>query len=151
MNPGQWDGYPAERRRLYDLLRRTGWASNVAVLSGDIHSSWAADLPVGAEFVVAQRDDRQLRPHGPARRAGRVGRWPAGGSCRRTATCAWPTSTTTATSPSTSRPERIQGDWWHVDTIARRDRASGGPAAGRWPTGSSGLQPGRRAAPVSRR
>ncbi|MGI8985084.1 MAG: alkaline phosphatase D family protein [Acidimicrobiales bacterium] len=51
LNPGQWDGYPAERRRLYDLLRRSGWASDVAVLSGDIHSSWAADLPVGAEFV----------------------------------------------------------------------------------------------------
>ena len=50
-NAGQWDGYPTERRRLFDMLRRTGWATDVAVLSGDIHSSWAADLPVGAEFV----------------------------------------------------------------------------------------------------
>ena len=49
LNPGQWDGYPDERDWLYGVLAAAG--GNSAVLSGDIHSSWANDLPVGAEFV----------------------------------------------------------------------------------------------------
>src|SRR5205814_7608502 len=58
VNPDQWDGYPEERRWLYDLLKRApgGGSSraddlgeaggpdaanpaDVAVLSGDLHSS----------------------------------------------------------------------------------------------------------------
>ena len=50
VNPGQWDGYPDERDWLYARLAEAG--GNAVVLSGDIHSSWAADLPVGAEFVT---------------------------------------------------------------------------------------------------
>ena len=47
LNPDQWDGYQPARDRLYDVLK--GGAShapvgNVVVLTGDIHSSWAADL-----------------------------------------------------------------------------------------------------------
>jgi alkaline phosphatase D len=39
-----WDGYPLARRRLLDALaaERVG---DVAVLTGDIHSSWANDVP----------------------------------------------------------------------------------------------------------
>ncbi|WP_054811466.1 alkaline phosphatase D family protein [Nocardia arizonensis] len=61
-NGDQWDGYTADRRTLFATLldRRIG---DVVFLTGDIHSSWAADLPVdaanypggptvGAEFVV---------------------------------------------------------------------------------------------------
>ena len=51
LNPGQWDGYPDEREWLYRMLAGSGGAFDVAVLSGDIHSSWASDLSVGAEFV----------------------------------------------------------------------------------------------------
>ena len=60
-NLDQWDGYPAARRRLLDQLRG---APDPVVLTGDVHSSWAADLwldfdaasaadtePVGVEFV----------------------------------------------------------------------------------------------------
>ncbi len=47
LNSDQWDGYQPARNRLYDVIR--GDASharvdNVVVLTGDIHSSWAADL-----------------------------------------------------------------------------------------------------------
>jgi alkaline phosphatase D len=47
INSDQWDGYEPARNRIYDVL--AGDAShaavnNVAVLTGDIHSSWASDL-----------------------------------------------------------------------------------------------------------
>jgi alkaline phosphatase D len=60
----QWDGYPAERQRLYDSLFAKN-IPNMVVLTGDIHTSWANDLPVagynstsgagsaGVEFVVS--------------------------------------------------------------------------------------------------
>ena len=38
-----WDGYPAARRRLFDILQRTH-AANPLVLSGDVHSFFAAEL-----------------------------------------------------------------------------------------------------------
>ena len=148
VNAGQWDGYPAERRRFYDLLRRTGWASNVAVLSGDIHSSWAADLPVGAEFVTPSATTD---------------------SFTRTALPAVPgiSALVRAVLLSQNRhirmadldhhgyvtldvsTEAIQGDWWHVDTIARRP--SGERWAGGWTLahGEVGLQPARAPAPAS--
>ena len=43
-----WDAYPAARQRFYDILER-GKISNVVVLSGDVHSSWAAELGRTAE------------------------------------------------------------------------------------------------------
>jgi len=48
-----WDGYPAARQRLYDALEASG-ASNPLVLSGDVHTFYAAELT---------RDAR--RPAGP--------------------------------------------------------------------------------------
>jgi alkaline phosphatase D len=38
-----WDGYPAARQRLLDAVRASG-ADNPLVLSGDVHSFFAADL-----------------------------------------------------------------------------------------------------------
>lgn len=43
-NTDVWDGYPAARRRVFDLLAREKIA-DVAILTGDIHSSWAMDVP----------------------------------------------------------------------------------------------------------
>ena len=40
----QWDGYPAARDRLYDVLERHA-VKDVVILSGDIHASFANDLP----------------------------------------------------------------------------------------------------------
>jgi alkaline phosphatase D len=44
LNPDMWDGYRAERARLLDLLA-TANVPDVAILSGDFHSSWAFDVP----------------------------------------------------------------------------------------------------------
>ena len=42
INPDQWDGYDFERNRVYDLFDNV---DNAIVLTGDIHTSWANDLP----------------------------------------------------------------------------------------------------------
>ncbi len=42
-NVDAWDGYQAARERLFDLLRFSR-PSNPVVLTGDIHSAWAANL-----------------------------------------------------------------------------------------------------------
>ncbi len=39
-----WDGYPANRNRIMDTIKRSR-LSNPIVLSGDMHSSWAINLP----------------------------------------------------------------------------------------------------------
>ncbi|MDB5798727.1 MAG: hypothetical protein JWP36_2629, partial [Paucimonas sp.] len=47
VNPDQWDGYQPARDRVYSMLANgAGGAavSNVVFLTGDLHSSWAADL-----------------------------------------------------------------------------------------------------------
>ncbi|MDP2384918.1 MAG: alkaline phosphatase D family protein [Bacteroidota bacterium] len=63
VNGDQWDGYPAERNRVYDYILNNN-ISNMVVITGDIHSSWANDLPTstyngstgagsaGVEFVT---------------------------------------------------------------------------------------------------
>jgi alkaline phosphatase D len=47
LNSDQWDGYQPARDRVYAVLKGSqghGAVNNVVVLTGDIHSSWAADL-----------------------------------------------------------------------------------------------------------
>jgi len=44
MRPDVWDGYPAARERVFDVLDN-GHITDVAILTGDIHSSWALDVP----------------------------------------------------------------------------------------------------------
>ena len=48
LNPDQWDGYAAERERLFGFIRDNE-IDNVVVLTGDIHSTWMNDLPFGNE------------------------------------------------------------------------------------------------------
>ena len=43
LNTDQWDGYRAERARVFDLLTSLD-IENAVVLTGDIHTSWAMDL-----------------------------------------------------------------------------------------------------------
>lgn len=62
-NSDQWDGYARERTNLYDSIFANN-IQNIVVLTGDIHTSWANDLPTasyngstgsgsaGVEFVV---------------------------------------------------------------------------------------------------
>ena len=43
-NPDSWDGYRAARGRVFDMIERAK-LDNLCVLTGDVHSSWAYDLP----------------------------------------------------------------------------------------------------------
>jgi alkaline phosphatase D len=43
-NVDSWDGYRASRARVFDMVERAK-IRNLAVLTGDVHSSWAYDLP----------------------------------------------------------------------------------------------------------
>lgn len=45
INTDQWDGYTADRQRIIDALTATE-TSNVVFLTGDIHSTWANELPI---------------------------------------------------------------------------------------------------------
>ncbi len=63
VNDDQWDGYQAERDNLYNTVINNN-VPNMVVLTGDIHTSWANDLPMdgydedtgansaGVEFVT---------------------------------------------------------------------------------------------------
>lgn len=63
VNKDQWDDYPVQRKQLYDDIINNN-IKNVVVLTGDIHTSWANDLPhtnynsntgagsAGVEFVT---------------------------------------------------------------------------------------------------
>ncbi|TSJ46773.1 alkaline phosphatase D family protein [Fluviicola chungangensis] len=63
LNGDQWDGYPAERNRVINHIL-TYDIKDVVVITGDIHSSWANDIPAsgyngstgsgsaGVEFVA---------------------------------------------------------------------------------------------------
>ena len=44
LNPDQWDGYMVERQKIIDTIAGLP-DKNVVFLTGDIHSSWANDIP----------------------------------------------------------------------------------------------------------
>ncbi len=45
VNADQWDGYPAERKKILTHIESNN-IDNVVILTGDIHTSWANDIPV---------------------------------------------------------------------------------------------------------
>lgn len=124
INTDQWDGYRAERARVFDLLETLN-VDNAVVLTGDIHTSWAMDL---------SRDPANPLVYNPLNGAGSLG---VEFVC------------TSVTSPGLDQldplvpvlrllnphmkyvdlaqqgymvlditPERTQGEWWYVSTIA---------------------------------
>ena len=44
VNLDQWDGYPIQRKKLWDEVLDNN-IKNLVVLTGDIHTAWAGDLP----------------------------------------------------------------------------------------------------------
>jgi alkaline phosphatase D len=133
LNPGQWDGYPGERESLLQAMAPA--AGELGVLSGDLHSSWAAEIPDGAghpvavEFgapaVTAPTFARAVAPRLPGavaalrtilRSQNSHVRW-----CDLEAHGYFTLDVT---------PERIQADFWHVERISHR--VAGESWAGGW-------------------
>ncbi|ANZ37808.1 alkaline phosphatase [Lentzea guizhouensis] len=52
-NTDQWDGFPADRDHVLRALDRAGM-KNAVFLTGDIHSSWAIDVPFGETTVATE-------------------------------------------------------------------------------------------------
>lgn len=57
-NLDQWDGYPAARDRLGDALAEA--AGDVVVLTGDVHSTWVADLQADFDDPASLRLGTEL-------------------------------------------------------------------------------------------
>lgn len=52
VNQDQWDGYPAERTKVLSHIQNNN-IDNVVILTGDIHTSWANDIPVDINNYTA--------------------------------------------------------------------------------------------------
>ena len=138
VNPGQWDGYPDERDWLYERLAAAG--GNAVVLSGDIHSSWASELPVGAELVTPSVSSPSfasiLVPGGAlgAKLGARVFRWQNRHvkfvELRRHGYVVVDLT-----------PERMQADWWHLDSVVHASPAERWAAGWRLDWGDTHLRP----------
>lgn len=146
LNGDSWDGYQAERQALIDHLRGNG-INNVVVLTGDVHSSWAADL---------SDDPNNPAAYNPATGAGAV---------------ATEFVTTSVTSPFAIdipdgqqaflannphirytdwdrkgyllldlTPERAQGEWWYVSTFTEPGGSESFGAGYRTSAGSNHLE-----------
>ena len=118
----------------------------MAVLTGDLHSSWAADLPVGAEFVspsvTTDSFARTLMPGIP------------GASALARRLFLWQNRHLRLADLDRHgyvvvdlTPDRLQGDWWHIDTISRRD--PGERWAGGWWLADGELGLRRASAPAA--
>ena len=143
-NYDQWDGYPAARQRLFDSVRRAQ-VDNFVVLTGDIHSSWAmtlhddpfADEPgkaLGVELVTPAVTSPGIENYTQAQLA---------------------SASLTQLLPHLNfvdfyyrgfvlldiNPQRIQAEWWVVDTILSHRYVCECLKALIIPAGESVLQP----------
>ncbi len=55
-NLDQWDGYPADRDYLLNYIMDND-ISNVAVITGDIHTSWGIDVPISLDQYDAETQE----------------------------------------------------------------------------------------------
>ncbi len=120
INPGMWDGYPVERDRLLKLL--SAHRGEAVVVSGDLHSSWASELgpavEVTAPAVSAPTFAQALAPKLPGAR--HVLDWILR---RANPHVRYLDTTRHGYVVLELTPGRLEAQWWHVDTVRRRDPA----------------------------
>ncbi len=124
MNPDQWDGYPAARRRLLEVIDEDA-VGPVVVLTGDIHSSWAFDVPARAETGAPSVAVELVAPSvTSATFAQIVG--PDSQLLSRGLTALaedqlphlrWADIQHHGYLEIGVHPERVQADWWHVEAV----------------------------------
>ncbi len=124
MNPDQWDGYPAARQRLLEVIDDDA-VGPVVVLTGDIHSSWAFDVPAQAEPGAPSVAVELVAPSVTSTTfAQTVGPDSALASRALTAIVEdqlphvrWAEIRSHGYLVVGVSPERVQGDWWHVEAV----------------------------------
>jgi alkaline phosphatase D len=157
LNGDQWDGYTASRKRLYDVLAGANALgapiTNMVVLTGDLHVSFALDLPPNP-FVTDYN--------------------PVTGDGSLAVEMVTPSITSSNFDDDTGTPsdplealmkvanphfkyaeidsngylvldvtrERVQGDWFHVDTVRQPSTVEAFTEAWKTDTGSMRLTPG---------
>jgi alkaline phosphatase D len=136
-NPDQWDGYKPARDRLLGAIAGPGSTPavpNTVVLTGDIHSSWAADLPrnpygadydgttgdgsLAVEFVATSVTSPGLADYGGQGASGLLALNPH---------LKYVELTRHGYLLLDVTPPRVSGEWWYVDAI---DTPSAGESLG---------------------
>jgi alkaline phosphatase D len=119
INSGMWDGYPAERARLLKLL--AAHPGEAVVVSGDLHSSWAAELGPAVEVnvpaVSAPTFAQALAPKLPG--GHRLMEWILRLTNRHVR---YVDTDHHGYVVLDLTPEALEASWWHVDTVGRPDR-----------------------------
>jgi alkaline phosphatase D len=124
LNPDQWDGYPAARRRLLEVVADEG-VGPVVVLTGDIHSSWAFEVPAGGETgapaVAVELAAPSVTSQTFASIVGPDSELVARGLVNlveeQLPHVRWTEIRHHGYIVVSLTPERMQGDWWHVDAV----------------------------------
>jgi alkaline phosphatase D len=145
----QWDGYPAERDRLLRHLSEGG-IRDVVVLSGDVHVSLALEVerdpfdtgtpPVAVEFVTASLTSQNVddKMHWAPRSESQRVEQAVLDALPHVRWCELDSNGYVVVDVT---PERVVGEWWHVDTVLRPSTAE--VCASRWMVerGTSRLAP----------
>jgi len=116
VNTDSWDGYPAERQKLFDHLTSNN-IDNMVVLTGDIHTSWAVDLkngnnPVGVEMVTPS----VTSPGVPINLSGLI--------TLQNPDIKYVELTKRGFMLVDITEQRVQGDWYNVNTIDQMDASN---------------------------
>lgn len=124
MNPDQWDGYPAARRRLLQVVADEA-VDAVVVLTGDIHSSWAFEVPAGGDTgappVAVELVTPSVTSETFASIVGPDSELVTSGLVsiieEQLGHLRWSEIRHHGYIVVSLTPERMQGDWWHVDAV----------------------------------
>ena len=130
-NPDAWDGYPEERDRLLGYLLQHE-ILNVAVLTGDVHTTWAADVPQDPDRYDAASGAGSVLGEfvTPSISAGNFDEFDPDGAEGADSLAAlarlfnphikWVDLTNHGYLILDVRPERVQADWFFVETVKAR-------------------------------
>jgi alkaline phosphatase D len=115
VNMDQWDGYPAERSQILDHIVSQN-IENVVVLTGDIHTSWASNLPTangnaGVEFVTPSVTSPALEALSSVSFIGEVAIKAANPHIK------WVDLTKRGYMIVDINENRVQSDWFFINTI----------------------------------
>jgi alkaline phosphatase D len=122
VNPDQWDGYEADRERLVGVLAEVG---DTIVLTGDVHSSWAFELPgpggEGADAVAVELVAPSVTAPSFARIVG-VDAAPVAGAAQDALVSQlphlrWAELRSHGYVVVGIGPDAAQAEWWHLDDV----------------------------------
>ncbi len=143
-NPDAWDGYPATRERLLDEVEQ-GDVSDLVVLTGDVHSSWAFEVP---RDPYAADSGRPLALEFATPGVTSPGRWAPPEARRRAAELPgrhphlrFVDLHQRGYALLELTPGHAQAEWWYVETLEERRLAEAFGAGYRVRRGESRLAP----------